>query len=210
MANVFKRIKDTVSQDIHELLDEKEQKNPMAKLNHYIRESEKETEKVRKLIERQYRLKEEFTREHYLANEMAEKRKRQAEIAKKANEESMWEFANTEFEEYQARAERMKEMRLEAVRQLDLLEQKYEEMKHRLKDMKLKRMELMGRENVVRAQAKINQVMSESIDKPYSRFNEMDEYIQSLEYKVNSAYYRNTFDSKIDALERKMQEQQEV
>ncbi|WP_102029263.1 PspA/IM30 family protein [Salirhabdus sp. Marseille-P4669] len=210
MANVFKRIKDTVSQDIHELLDEKEQKNPMAKLNHYIRESEKETEKVRKLIERQYRLKEEFTREHYLANEMAEKRKRQAEIAKKANEESMWEFANTEFEEYQARAERMKGMRLEAVRQLDLLEQKYEEMKHRLKDMKLKRMEVMGRENVVRAQAKINQVMSESIDKPYSRFNEMDEYIQSLEYKVNSAYYRNTFDSKIDALERKMQEQQEV
>jgi lia operon protein LiaH len=210
MASIFKRIKETVTADIHQLLDEKERKNPIAKLNLFIYECEKETEKVRSLIERQYRLKEEFTREYYQAQEMADKRKRQAEIAKKAEEESMFEFANQEYEEYQTRANRMKEMRDEAGKQLDLLEQKYEEMKHRLKDMKLKRMELMGRENVIRAQAKINQVMNYAIDKPYSRFNEMDEYIKALEYKVNSAYYRNTFDSKIEALERKIKEKEEV
>ena len=207
MANLFKRIKDNISQDLHELLDEKEQKNPIAKLNHFIRESEKETDKVRRLIERQYRLKEEFTREHLQAQEMADKRKRQAEIAQKAEEEAMWEFANKEHLEYQGRADRMKEMRQEATQQLEVLEQRYEEMKHRLKDMKLKRMELMGRENVIRAQAKMNQLLNEDINKPYSRFNEIDEYIKGLEYKVNSAYYRNTFDSKIDALERKLAQQ---
>jgi lia operon protein LiaH len=210
MAGIFKRIKETVTADIHQLLDEKEQKNPLAKLNLFIHECEKETEKVRALIERQYRLKEEFNREYYQAQEMADKRKRQAEIAKKAEEDSMFEFANQEYEEYQTRANRMKEMREEAGKQLDLLEQKYEEMKHRLKDMKLKRMELMGRENIIRAQAKINHVMNYAIEKPYSRFNEMDEYIKALEYKVNSAYYRNTFDSKIEALERRMKEKTEA
>jgi lia operon protein LiaH len=210
MANLFTRIKDTISQDLHEIMDQKEEKNPIAKLNQYIRESEGETEKVRKLIERQYRLKEEFTREYYQAQEMADKRKHQLDIATKAGEETMMDFANKEYTEYQARATRMKEMRDEVLKQLGLLEQKYEDMKHRLKDMHLKRMELMGRENVIRAQAKMNQVLEGSMDKPYSRFNEIDQYIKNLEYKVNSAYYRNTFDSKIEELERQMNNKEEA
>ncbi|MBB6454068.1 phage shock protein A [Salirhabdus euzebyi] len=210
MTNLFKRIKETISADLHQLIDEKEEKNPVAKLNQYIRESEKETEKVRVLIERQYRLKEEFTREHYQAQEMADKRKHQMEIAEKVGEETMFQFANNEYAEYQGRADRMKDLRNEVTKQLENLEHKYEEMKHRLKDMNLKRMELMGRENVVRAQHQMNKVIENSVDKPYSRFNEIDQYIKNLEHKVNSAYYRNTFDSKMAELERKMKEEEKA
>ena len=42
MSNIFTRIKDAISADIHQLLDEKEQKNPIASLNHYIRQSEQQ------------------------------------------------------------------------------------------------------------------------------------------------------------------------
>ncbi|GAA0501030.1 PspA/IM30 family protein [Salinibacillus aidingensis] len=208
MANVFKRLSESISADLHQMLDEKEEKNPIAKLNQYLRESEKETENVRKLIERQHRLKEEYTREYYQAGDMADKRRRQAEIAKKAGEMEMEQFALQELAEYETRAERMKTMRDEMDEKLTMLEQKYEEMQHRLKDMKLKRMELMGRENAARAQYRMNQVLDEYPEKSFSRFDEMDRYIQHLEQKVNSAYYRNTFDSKIAQLEREQNEQE--
>ncbi|RWZ58842.1 PspA/IM30 family protein [Halobacillus fulvus] len=210
MGNLFTRLKDSITADLHDALDQKEQKNPIAMLNQYLRESEKETEKVRKLVERQYRLKDEFTREYQKAQDMAEKRKHQAEIARKANEEAMYEFAVKEQEEYEARAERLKASRADAIEQLETLERKYEEMKHKLKDMHLKRMELMGRENIARAHHRMNQVIEDSADKPYSRFAEMDRYIEDLEYKVNSAYYRNTFDSKISHLEKEMKQQDQT
>ncbi|MFG6147186.1 PspA/IM30 family protein [Halobacillus sp. B23F22_1] len=210
MANLFTRLKDTISADFHEALDQKEKKNPIAMLNQYLRESEKETEKVRKLVERQYQLRDEFAREYQSAQDMSEKRKHQAEVAQKAGEEAMYEFAVKEQQEYEARAERLKNSRIESIEQLEVLEQKYEEMKHKLKDMHLKRMELMGRENIARAHHRMNQVIVDTADKPYSKFAEMDRYIEDLEYKVNSSYYRNTFDSKVAQLEKDMKDKENI
>ncbi|MCP3031015.1 PspA/IM30 family protein [Halobacillus sp. A1] len=210
MANLFTRLKDSISADFHEALDQKEQKNPIAMLNQYLRESEKETDKVRKLVERQYRLKDEFAREYQKSEDMAEKRRHQAEIAQQAGEDSMYEFAVKEQQEYESRAERLKASRLESIEQLETLERKYEEMKHKLKDMHLKRMELMGRENIARAHRRMDQVIEDTADKPYSKFAEIDRYIEDLEYKVNSSYYRNTFDSKVAQLEKDMKKEEKV
>ncbi|WLR48797.1 PspA/IM30 family protein [Halobacillus litoralis] len=210
MANLFTRLKDSITADLHEALDQKEQKNPIAMLNQYLRESEKETEKVRKLVERQYRLKDEFSRELQKAQDMADKRRRQAEVAEKAGESTMYEFAVKEQEEYEARADRLQASRRDSIEQLEALERKYEEMKHKLKDMHLKRMDLMGRENIARAHHRMNRVMEGTADKPYSRFSEIDRYIEDLEYKVNSAYYHSTFDSKMAQLEKEMEKREEV
>ena len=108
MTNLFARIKNTVLADLHEALDQKEQKNPIALLNQYLRECEQETEKVRKLLERQYRLKEEFTREYNQALELAEKRKKQAEIASNAGEVELYQFAIAEQQQYDERILRLK------------------------------------------------------------------------------------------------------
>src|SRR5690625_4548009 len=208
MTNIFTRIKDSVSADLHQIMDNKEAKNPVTALNQYLRQSEREKEKVRKLVERQYRLKEEFTKEYLQAQDLADKRLGQAKIAEKAGELEMYEFAMKEHGEFQARADRMKASREEAVEQLTVLERKYEEMKHKLKDMHLRRMELMGRENVAKANHQINRVVEGTSDKPFSRFAEMEQYIENLEYKVNHAYYRSTFDSKMAKLEKEMNEQE--
>lgn len=204
MTNIFTRIKESIVSDLHYALDQKEQKNPIAALNHYLRQSEQEKEKVRQLVERQFKLKDEFFKEYQLAKNLAEKRMKQAEIAGQAGEEQLHEFALREHQEYIARAERMKASYDEAAEALEVLEQKYENMKHKLKDMHLRRMELMGRENVARANHQINRVIDETSDKPFSKFTEMERYIEGLEYRVNNSYYRSTFDHKIAKLEKKM------
>jgi len=209
MTNIFTRIKDSITADIHQILDEKEQKNPITALNHYLRQSELQKEKVKGLLERQYKLRDEFMREYHRAEEKANKRLRQANIAKEANEMVLYDYAINEYEEYHVRAERMKEAYENAVEQIDQLERKYKEMTHKLKDMHLKRMELMGRENVIRANEQMKRVLEEDMNKPFSKFNEIEQFIEGLEEKVSQAYYKSTFDQKIAQLERKMKEKRE-
>jgi phage shock protein A len=204
MANLFSRIKNTVLADLHGVLDQKERSNPIALLNQYLRECEMETEKVRKLLERQYQLKAEFTREYNLAKELVAKREHQAEVASNAGEAELYQFALNEQQQYQERAVRLEELLLQSNQQLVELEQKYEEMKHKLKDMNIRRLELMGRENVSRVQNKMNQVLDNQTysNQSYSRFQEIESYLDRLEHQVNSSYYRNTIDARIAQLEK--------
>lgn len=210
MTNIFERMRDSINADIHHLLDKKEEKNPIAALNQYLRQSEAETEKVRKLVERQYKLNEEFQKEYEAALEMAVKRKKQAEIALEAKEDDLYVFAKNEQREYEVRAEQLKATYENAKEQLLQLEQKYEEMKHKLKNMHMRRMELMGRENIARANYQMNKVVDGAGDKSYSKFTEMERYIEGLENKVNRVYYENTFDSKIANLERQLKDKNTV
>ena len=211
MTNLFVRIKNTVLADLHEALDQKERSNPIALLNQYLRECEQETEKVRKLLERQYRLKEEFTREYNQALELAEKRKKQAEIASNAGEVELYQFAIAEQQQYDERILRLKELLVQSDKQLVDLEQKYEEMKHKLKDMNIRRLELMGRENVTRAQNKMNLVLDNQSysSKSYSKFQEIETYLDRLEQQVNSSFYRNTIDARIAVLEKQNHEKKD-
>lgn len=204
MTNLFTRIKNTITADLHEALDQKERQNPIGLLNQYLRQSEQETEKVRKLLERQYTLKDEFTREQLHAAELANKRKRQAEIASQAGEIELYQFASAEHQQYEERAERIS-VSLEQIKvQLEELERKYAEMKHKLKDMHIRRMELMGRENVARVNHRMNQVLDANhySDKAISRFKEIENYLDRLEQQVNSSFYRSTIDARIAQLEK--------
>jgi phage shock protein A len=88
------------------------------------------------------------------------------------------------------------------------LERKYEEMKHKVKDMHLRRMELMGRENVTRANLQINQVLDSNYsNKAYSKFKDIESYLDRLEHQVNSSYYRNTIDARVAQLDKEMSKQ---
>src|SRR5699024_4854100 len=88
--------------------------------------------------------------------------------------------------------------------QIEQLEAKYKEMNHKLKDMHLKRMELMGRENVARTNQEINRILEGDVQNAYNRFNELENFIDRIEKQVNKAYYESTFDQRIADLEREM------
>ncbi|HLQ96777.1 MAG TPA: PspA/IM30 family protein [Pseudogracilibacillus sp.] len=204
MENIFTRMKESITADLHQMLDKKEEKNPMTALDNYLRQSELQKEKVKKLLQRQYQLKEQFTSEYHQADDLRTKRKKQAEIAKQANETDLYNFAQSEFEEYDHRANRMQEARENAVEQIEQLEKNYKEMNHKLKNMRLKRMELMGRENVARTNQKMNQILHEDSSTSVDRFQELEQFIETIEKKVNKAYYKSTFDQKIADLEKEM------
>lgn len=206
MTNLLERMKNTVLADINNLLDKKEEKNPLALLNQYVRECEKETDKVKKLVERQYKLKEEFLKELRQAEEMAEKRKKQAEVASKAGEEELYTFAQLEQTHYEERVVRLKESLRNTEQQLHEIETKYMDMKHKLKDMKIRQMELMAKENTTKAHHTMNKVLEEKQANPtnQARFTEMEEYIEKLEKKINTEYYKQTMDEKLAALEKDM------
>ena len=204
MNQLFSRMKQAISADVHDLLDKKEKKNPIAMLNQYLRQCEAETEKVRKLVERQSLLKAEFTREYNEAQQLAEKRKYQADVAMQSGEVELTEFAVQESLQYEQRAARLKESLQQVEQQLHELVRKYEEMKHKLKDMHIKRMELMGKENIARANYRMNQVLNvnDTYARPVARFEEMESYLDQIEQQVNSNYYRHTIDARIAQLEK--------
>lgn len=204
MTNLFTRIKNTVLADLHELIDEKEKKNPIATLNQFLRQAEQEKVKIKKTLERQYRLKDEFTKEYHEADDLAKKRLSQAKIAEAAGENDLYQFAMREYEEYHERAERMKQARENIIGKIDELERKFQEMNHRLKDMYLKRMELMSRENVAKANYQMNKVFQTDIEKSFDRFNEIENYIGRIEQQINREYFASTFDEKIARLEKQL------
>ncbi|MDR7076562.1 phage shock protein A [Neobacillus niacini] len=206
MTNLFTRIKNTITSDLNEALEKKEKQNPIALLNQYLRQCEQETEKVAKFLERQVALKDEFTKELYHAEQLTEKRKYQAEIALKAGETELYQFASEEQQLYSNRAERVRASLEQVKGQLEGLEKKHGEMKNKLKDMQLRRMDLMGRENVTRANHRIDRVLESNSysDKSVSRFAEIENYIDSLENQVNRSYNQTTIDARIEQLEKEM------
>ncbi|MGG3466840.1 PspA/IM30 family protein [Neobacillus pocheonensis] len=208
MSNLLTKIKDIIVADLNETRNQKGSQNPIAKLNQYLRQCEQETEKVGRLVERQTRLKDEFLKEFNEAAELAEKRKHQAEIASNAGEIELYQFAITEQQQYSERAERLSASLVQVADQLNELERKFDEMKRKLKDMHLRRMELMGRENVTRANLGMNQVLESSsyTDKSYSKFKDIENYLDRLEQKVKSSLNRSTIDDQIAKLEKEVAE----
>jgi lia operon protein LiaH len=74
--------------------------------------------------------------------------------------------------------------------------------------MHLRRMELMGRENVTRANLQINQVLDSNYsNKAYSKFKDIENYLERLEHQVNSSFYRSTIDASVAQLEKEMNKQ---
>jgi lia operon protein LiaH len=210
MTNLLTRLKNTVMADLNDALDRKEQQNPIALLNQYLRQCEQETEKAGKLVERQATLKAEFAKELEQAVELSERRKYQAEIALNAGETELHQFAAAEHQLYVERAERLKVSVAQVEGQLSELERKHQEMKHKLKDMHLRRMELMGRENITRANVRINTVLvsNKVSDQSSSRFHEIENYIDRLEHQVNNSFYQNTIDARIAQLEKEMKNEE--
>jgi phage shock protein A len=202
--NLFERIKNTIAADFHEVLDQKESKNPLSLLNQYLRQCEQEVNKTRKLVERQQLLKDQFDRERKEAEEKAARRARQAELAQQANEQELYQFASQEKDQHEARANALRQSAATAEKDLMELEQKYEQMKHKLKDMQLKRMELMGRENVAKAHQKMDRVLDpgSSIKDSSFRFEELENYMDRLEQKVNADYHASTMEAKLAKLEK--------
>jgi phage shock protein A len=205
--SLFQRVRDVVLADVHQILDEKEKKNPIALLNQYLRDSEREVQKIERLIERHQKLKADFYRETEQARYLATKRKRQAEIASEANEAALEARALQEAEYYEEQATRLHNLYTQTAEQIEELHQRLRDMRNKLKEMHTKRMELMARENIAHVNRRINDTIHKvSVGNPFLRFEEIERYISDLEFRVNEEYERDTFDLRIAKLEKQLKE----
>lgn len=211
MNSLWNRLKYTIQADLHTVLDNKENKNPIAMLNQYIREAEKQTSSVGKLLERQIKLKEELQKELAEADAMADKRRKQLEIAKNAGEEDLSAFAQDEVDAYERRSMEITKSITETTNELIVLERKFEEMKHKVKDMKVRQLQLMGKENVTRAHRRMDKFISpERGDKPMAGTEEMKTYIENLGGETTKEYESSTMELRLEALEKNAAKQDEV
>jgi len=207
MTNLLRRIKDNISAEIHSMLDEQERKNPTAILNQHLRNCEKETKKIETLIKRQTDLKAQFYKEKEQAHYLGAKRLRQADIAAQASEAELESRAREEAEYYKKQAMALEEMYQKAEQDIYLLQNQLQDMKNKLKEMKLKQLELMSRENVAHASKRMNDSVTQfSTDSAFDRFQEVEQQIKDLEMQVNSDYEKNTFDMRIAQLEKELKE----
>lgn len=198
MTSLLKRFKYSLEADLHELFDKKEKKNPITMLNQYIREAEKQTEQTGKLLERQAQLKEKLEGELKEASEMLEKRTNQLALATNSGEADLIEFANKEVETYKLRQYTLLTSIETTNKEFLELEQKFETMKHKIKDMKVRQLQLMGKENVTRANHKMDHVLK---SKNETNFDDLSSYIDNLATNIEKDYETTQLEARLRQLE---------
>ncbi|WP_036183971.1 PspA/IM30 family protein [Ureibacillus manganicus] len=199
MTSLLTRFKYQIQADLHELFDKKENKNPIAMLNQYIREAEKQTEQTGKLLQRQVELKDKLDRELKETATMLEKRSAQLVLALESNEADLIAFAEQEVAVYKVRKETLITSLETAKVQVFELESKYETMKHKIKDMKVRQLQLMGKENVVRAHHKMDHVIESKND---VSFEDISAYIDHLSTKIDKKYEVTMLETRLAQLEK--------
>lgn len=207
MRNLFTKFKYSIQADLHDLFDKKVDKNPIKMLNHYIREAEKQTEETGKLLARQAQLKKELELQLSQTIEMLEKREKQLQLALSTEEAELIAFAQEEVTAYTTRKQSLLASIDAANTEYFALERKFETMKHKIKDMKVRQLQLMGKENVVRANHQMDKVLTSD---NASNFDELSTYIDELSQNIERKYEVTSFEARLAQLEKeqKLIEQQ--
>ncbi|MER2029204.1 MAG: PspA/IM30 family protein [Solibacillus sp.] len=199
MRNLFTKFKYSIQADLHDMFDKKVDKNPIKMLNHYIREAEKQTEETGKLLARQAQLKKELELQLSQTIEMLEKRENQLLLAQSTEEAELIVFAQEEVTAYTARKHALLSSIDAANTEYFALERKFETMKHKIKDMKVRQLQLMGKENVVRANHQMDKVLtSDNAD----NFDELSTYIDELSQNIERKYEVTSFEARLAQLEK--------
>ncbi|MGE7695000.1 PspA/IM30 family protein [Lysinibacillus sp. NPDC094177] len=202
--NLFQRFKYTVEADLHQLFDKKEQKNPIAMLNQYIREAEKQTEQTGKLLERQGQLKEKLEQEFKQNAELLAKREAQLKLATTSGEQDLIDFASDEVAAYTARNNTLQASIEASTREYFELERKFETMKHKIKDMKVRQLQLMGKENVTRAHHQMDGMIAKNNK---TNFEDLESYIDKLAYQIDKDHEVTSFETRLAQLEKNATEE---
>ncbi|MDD1502010.1 PspA/IM30 family protein [Lysinibacillus sp. CNPSo 3705] len=202
--NLFQRFKYTIEADLHQLFDKKEQKNPIAMLNQYIREAEKQTEQTGKLLERQGQLKEKLEQEYKQNAELLAKREAQLKLATTSGEQDLIDFASDEVAAYTARNNTLQASIEASTREYFELERKFETMKHKIKDMKVRQLQLMGKENVTRAHHQMDGMIAKNNK---TNFEDLESYIDKLAYQIDKDHEVTSFESRLAQLEKNVAEE---
>ncbi|EIM07450.1 hypothetical protein A1A1_05692 [Planococcus antarcticus DSM 14505] len=211
MTTLWDRFKFAVATDLDTVVAKKEEKNPLVLLNRYITEAENQTTATGKWVERQAQLNGKLEKELAEASAMLDKRQSQLGLAKTSGESDLADFAAMEVQAYAARVAVLQSNLGENIAELTGLEHRYEEMKHKVKDMKVKQLQLMGKENATRAHYQMDKVISPKlVAERIGSFDDMTSYITTLGAKVEERHERSAMERRLESLEKNSTNQKEI
>lgn len=201
MTNIFKRFFTTVEAEVNFALDKKESKNPAVMLTKYLHDAEKQVAATGKLLARQAQLKTKLEQELATATNMLEKREAQLKLAEQSNEQDLIAFAAQEVSIYQNRKATLEDsITLTASQYLDM-ERRYEEMKHKIKDMRVRQLQLMGKENVTRANHTMNAILQGKADSAVQNFESAERYIDNLAVDITAQQQESMYEYRLAKLQ---------
>lgn len=201
MTNIFKRFFTTVEAEVNFALDKKESKNPAVMLTKYLHDAEKQVAATGKLLARQAQLKTKLEQELATATNMLEKREAQLKLAEQSNEQDLIAFAAQEVSIYQNRKATLEDsITLTASQYLDM-ERRYEEMKHKIKDMRVRQLQLMGKENVTRANHTMNTILQGKADSALQNFESAERYIDNLAVDITAQQQQSMYEYRLAKLQ---------
>lgn len=211
MKNLFTRIKEQISADLHGLLDEKEQQNPISQLNYFIKQSENELGKVRGILERHYSLRTKFQVERESALQMVVKREEQLKVANEAGVEDLIKRASEDLKFYKEQAEKFNALIVKTEEEINFMHEQVDQIEKKLKELHTKKFDLMSRQNMAHATKKINETHNLLNSKmPSIDFNYFEKQIRDLELRVRSEFDLQTFDYKIEQLKKELKNKMKI
>ena len=142
---------------------------------------------------------------------MTEKRNNQLELANASGEQDLIAYAQAEVNAYSERANVLTASIIQTTEELVGLERKFEEMKHKVKDMKVRQLQLMGKENVTRAHHQMDRMLQpEQKEKNFGTFQEMENYIDRLGQKIEKEHEVTSMEQRLAMLEKNEQPKAEI
>lgn len=176
--NLLERLKYTFKEDLG--LTQTEE-NPVTRLNQYVHDAEAQTNEAKSLLMRHRQLKQTIEEQLVQATTLLEKRQQQCALAEQTGEEDLITFAHAETTVYTNRVTMLQQSVEEAATTIIRLEQKYEAMKHKIEDMKIRQLQLMGYENNIRAERQMDAMLHPENNQNISTKEEMEQYLDLLQ-----------------------------
>ncbi|VDG98346.1 Uncharacterised protein [Lysinibacillus sphaericus] len=164
MNELWYKFKFAVQDDIEQITAKRNTQNAADVLNETIKEAEQQTKAVGKLLERQRLLRDEVTKELLEAEQLTDKRTEQLSLAEATGDEALINYAKDEAEAYSRRRDELSSLETDTTESMIALERRFESMKHKVKDMQVRRLKLMGEENAKRANSRMDRIFSANLD----------------------------------------------
>lgn len=189
MNELWYKFKFAVQDDLEQITAKRNTQNAADVLNETIKEAEQQTKAVGKLLERQRILRDEVTKELLEAEQLTDKRTEQLSLAEATGDEALINYAKDEAEAYSRRRDELRSLETDTTESMIALERRFESMKHKVKDMQVRRLKLMGEENAKRANSRMDRIFSadldSSSDEPVNRDSAKDDDIASMRRRLD-------------------------
>ncbi|MFC7061533.1 PspA/IM30 family protein [Halobacillus seohaensis] len=220
MFKFFNRVKTVVGAELNSALDKAE--DPVKMLEQFMRDMENDIRDAETAVAKQIANEKMLKRKYDDAQELADKRMKQAEKAMESGNEDLARRALEDKNNQQEQADQFKSSYERAEQDSNNLRQKLDEMKKEYQEMKLKKDSLKARAESAKTRTKMNRTMS-SIGSDESRqgFERMEERVmqheaeaetsedlsksnRSLDDEFEEMDNKNSVDDELDALKKKM------